>query len=180
MNLSISVHPREARTASEPNFQAYTFHSQPFQMPTFQSNVQEQPLQQQLPELTPMPVFAHAPVNEPDPFFEANAFHSLPVAQTNNNQFFGAANTVPLMINNEPQRTSAYVFNGPDGQPIEIRGNIRPGDRMTIGGKSYVAVTIDELSPSQLNQLGNIFGNYQPGVIQNQGNTNYGMLTKFY
>ena len=42
-----------------------------------------------------------------------------------------------------------------------------------MNGQSYVAVTMNQLNPSQLGQMGNIFGNVQPQV-QQPVNTNYG------
>uniref|UniRef100_A0A914PYC6 Pepsin inhibitor-3-like repeated domain-containing protein n=1 Tax=Panagrolaimus davidi TaxID=227884 RepID=A0A914PYC6_9BILA len=137
-----------------------------------QQFIPEQPFQHQLPQLHPLPNFEQPPFVFAEPEQQQQqtqqhfpSFHSYP--STTNNNFENA----PAMVNNEPL-TSAFLYNG-NGQPIEIRGNIRPGDRIMMNGQSYIAVTMNQINPSQLSSMGNIFGSSQP-TIQQPINTNYG------
>uniref|UniRef100_A0A914XVH6 Uncharacterized protein n=1 Tax=Panagrolaimus superbus TaxID=310955 RepID=A0A914XVH6_9BILA len=140
-----------------------------------QQFIPEQPFQHQLPQLTPLPNFEQPPFVHSEPEYQQQqqhfpSFHSYPSSSHPSSSSSNFENP-PAMLNNEPL-TSAFLING-NGQPIEVRGNIRPGDRIMMNGQSYVAVTMNQINPSQLGSMGNIFGNSQP-QIQQPFNTNYG------
>uniref|UniRef100_A0A7E4VDL4 Pepsin-I3 domain-containing protein n=1 Tax=Panagrellus redivivus TaxID=6233 RepID=A0A7E4VDL4_PANRE len=163
------AHLRETRTAADSVLPAddYAPPSNAFAMPSFAyAGSIEQPFQQQLPQLTPLPTFNHGSQNqEADPFAGHN-FNSYPQNQQNE---YGNVNTFPAptpIVSN-----SAYLVGGEE--PVEVRGAIRQGEKYTIGGKNYVAVSMNELTPSQLAQIGQLYGNIQPGV--GIGNNNNGM-----